>query len=29
LPVENLSITTERLFSDEIVAIANPSHPLA
>ena len=29
LPVENLSITTERLFSDEIVAIAHPSHPLA
>ena len=29
LPVENSSITTERLFSDEIVAIAHPSHPLA
>ena len=29
LPVENSSITTELLFSDEIVAIAHPSHPLA
>jgi DNA-binding transcriptional LysR family regulator len=29
LPVENASVTTERLFSDEIVAIAHPSHPLA
>lgn len=29
LPVENSSITTETLFSDEIVAIAHPSHPLA
>lgn len=29
LPVDNSSITTERLFSDEIVAIAHPSHPLA
>jgi DNA-binding transcriptional LysR family regulator len=29
LPVENSSITTDRLFSDEIVAIGHPSHPLA
>jgi len=29
LPVENLSITTELLFSDQIVAIAHPEHPLA
>jgi len=29
LPVENLNITTELLFSDEIVAIANPKHQLA
>ena len=29
LPVENNAIVTERLFSDEIVAIAHPSHPLA
>jgi len=29
LPVENLSITTELLFSDQIVAIAYPKHPLA
>jgi len=29
LPVENLNITTELLFSDEIVAIAHPKHPLA
>ncbi len=29
LPVENLNITTETIFSDEIVAIANPKHPLA
>lgn len=29
LPVENSSIATERLFSDEIVAIAHPMHPLA
>jgi len=29
LPVENSSITTDRLFSDEIVAIAHPSHSLA
>jgi DNA-binding transcriptional LysR family regulator len=28
LPVENSSIVTERLFSDEIVAIAHPLHPL-
>lgn len=27
LPVENSSITTDLLFSDEIVAIAHPSHP--
>src|SRR4030095_12324022 len=29
LPVENASIVTDDLFSDEIVAIAQPSHPLA
>jgi DNA-binding transcriptional LysR family regulator len=29
LPVDNSNITTDRLFSDEIVAIAHPSHPLA
>jgi len=29
LPVQNSSITTELLFSDEIVAIAHPSHHLA
>lgn len=29
LPVENSNIQTELLFSDEIVAIANPQHPLA
>jgi LysR family transcriptional regulator, low CO2-responsive transcriptional regulator len=29
LPVENSNIQTELLFSDEIVAIANPKHPLA
>lgn len=29
LPVDNLNITTESLFSDEIVAIAHPGHPLA
>lgn len=29
LPVENSSITTELLFSDVIVAIAHPGHPLA
>ena len=29
LPVENSSVTTELLFSDEIVAIAHPEHPLA
>jgi DNA-binding transcriptional LysR family regulator len=29
LPVENLEIKTEMLFSDEIVAIAHPNHPLA
>ena len=29
LPVENPSITTEQLFSDEIVAIGHPTHPLA
>ena len=28
LPVDNLNISTESLFSDEIVAIANPNHPL-
>jgi DNA-binding transcriptional LysR family regulator len=29
LPVENGLITTETVFSDELVAIAHPSHPLA
>lgn len=29
LPVDNLNISTESLFSDEIVAIAHPKHPLA
>ena len=29
LPVESAHITVEKLFSDEIVAIAHPSHPLA
>lgn len=29
LPVDNSNITTDLLFSDEIVAIAHPSHPLA
>ncbi len=29
LPVDNSSITTDLLFSDEIVAIAHPSHTLA
>ncbi len=29
LPVDNLNISTESLFSDEIVAIAHPNHPLA
>ena len=29
LPVDNSNITTDRLFTDEIVAIAHPSHPLA
>lgn len=29
LPVENLNITTETLFTDELVAIAHPAHPLA
>lgn len=29
LPVDNSGITTDTLFSDEIVAIAHPSHPLA
>lgn len=29
LPVDNLNINTESLFSDEIVAIAHPKHPLA
>ncbi|MFN6963139.1 MAG: LysR family transcriptional regulator [Pyrinomonadaceae bacterium] len=29
LPVENSNITTDRLYTDEIVAIAHPSHPLA
>ncbi len=28
LPVDNSSITTDLLFSDEIVAIAHPQHPL-
>lgn len=29
LPVDNLNISIETLFADEIVAIANPNHPLA
>lgn len=29
LPVENANIQTELLYSDEVVAIAHPSHPLA
>lgn len=29
LPVENSGVTTELLFSDQIVAIGHPSHPLA
>jgi len=29
LPVDNLNVTTDLLFSDEIVAIAHPKHPLA
>jgi len=29
LPVDNLNIATETLFTDEIVAIAHPKHPLA
>jgi DNA-binding transcriptional LysR family regulator len=29
LPVDDASITTERLFSDQIVAIGHPTHPLA
>jgi DNA-binding transcriptional LysR family regulator len=29
LPVDNTSIITDRLFSDQIVAIAHPDHPLA
>ncbi|MBV9216530.1 MAG: LysR family transcriptional regulator [Acidobacteria bacterium] len=29
LPVDNSSITTDKLFSDEIVAIGHPHHPLA
>lgn len=29
MPVENSSITTDLLFSDEIVAIAHPDHPMA
>ncbi len=29
LPVDNLNVTTESIFSDEIVAIAHPKHPLA
>jgi DNA-binding transcriptional LysR family regulator len=29
LPVDNTSITTDRLFSDQIVAIAHPTHPSA
>ncbi len=29
LPVDNLNVTTETLFTDEIVAIAYPDHPLA
>ena len=29
LPVDNLNVSTESIFSDEIVAIAHPKHPLA
>jgi DNA-binding transcriptional LysR family regulator len=29
MPVDNANITTESIFSDEIVAIAHPKHPLA
>lgn len=29
LPVDNANITTDSIFSDEIVAIAHPKHPLA
>ena len=29
LPVDNSNISTESLFSDEIVAVAHPGHPLA
>jgi DNA-binding transcriptional LysR family regulator len=29
LPVENTAITTDLLFSDQIVAIAHPTHPMA
>lgn len=29
LPVDNLNVSTESLFSDEIVAVAHPKHPLA
>jgi len=29
LPVDNTNISTESLFSDEIVAVAHPGHPLA
>lgn len=29
LPVENLNIATETVFTDELVAIAHPKHPLA
>ena len=29
LPVDNTHITTDLLFSDEIIAIGNPKHPLA
>ncbi|MEO8650357.1 MAG: LysR family transcriptional regulator [Acidobacteriota bacterium] len=29
LPVDNTNISTESLFSDEIVAVAHPKHPLA
>ncbi|MCA1590143.1 MAG: LysR family transcriptional regulator, partial [Acidobacteria bacterium] len=29
LPVDNSNVSTESLFSDELVAIAHPSHPLA
>jgi len=29
LPVDNLNISTESIFSDEIVAVAHPEHPLA